>query len=94
MGSEDDVLPFPIKGFERQKNQAGRHAVLCIVSERWLQFPEQGSGCIQLGEPLKIEVMTKDKTGNDKKICDLIVTREDLLRAIGAVKPSDEPERS
>ena len=52
----DDVIPFPIKGFHRQKNEAGRHAVLCIVSERWLQFPKRGGGPIQIGEPLTISV--------------------------------------
>lgn len=83
----DDVIPFPVKSFQRQKNKAGRHAALCIVSERWFQFPERGGGPIQLGEPLQISVMTKDRNGNDKKLCELIVTREDLLRAIAAVKP-------
>ena len=84
---DGEIIPFPIKGFQRQKNAAGRHAALCIVSERWLQFPEQGSGTIQIGEPLAVCVMTKDRHGNDKKICELMVTREDLLNAIAAVKP-------
>jgi len=82
-----DVSPPPVYDFQRQKNKAGRHAAICIVSGRWLQFPERGGGPIQLGEPLQIGVMTKDRNGNDKKLCELIVTREDLLRAIAAVKP-------
>jgi len=84
----DDVIPFPIKGFQRQKNEAGRRAALCIVSERWLQFPKRGGGPIQIGEPLSIRVMTKSSEGKQRTICKLIVTREDLLRAIAAVEPA------
>ena len=83
----EDVIPFPVRGFQRQKNEAGRHAVLCIVSERWLQFPKRGGGPIQIGEPLTVSVMTKNSKGKDKIICKLIVLREDLLRAIAAVEP-------
>jgi hypothetical protein len=84
----DDVIPFPVRGFQRQKNEAGRHAALCIVSERWLQFPKRGGSPLQIGEPLTIRVMTKNSEGKDRTICELIVTREDLLRAIAAVEPS------
>lgn len=89
----DDVITFPVRDFQRQKNEAGRHAVLCIVSERWLQFPKQGGAQLPIGEALPIRVMTKSG-GKDKTICNLIVTREDLLRAIEAVAPAPQNSAS
>ena len=60
---DDGIIPFSTRSFQRQKNAAGRHAALCIISERWLQFLEQGGGPIQIGEPLTIGAMTKDRHG-------------------------------
>jgi hypothetical protein len=84
----NEIIPFPIKSFQRQKNKAGRRAVLCIVSERWLQFPKRGGGPIEIGEPLTLRVMTKNSEGKNRTLCELIVTREDLLRAIEAIEPA------
>ena len=86
MGS-DDVIPFPIKSLQRHKNKAGRHAVLCIVSDRRLQFPKQASACLPDGEAIRLHVVTVI-SGKGRILCELIVTREDLLRAIAAVAPA------
>jgi len=84
----DDVIRFPIKGFQRAKNRLGRHAVGCIVSGRWIQFPEQGGAYLEEGEAIQLYVMTEGHDEKDRTICELIVTREDLLRAIAAVAPA------
>ena len=31
---DDEIIPFPIKGFQRAKNEAGRHAVFCTIRAR------------------------------------------------------------
>ncbi|MGH7183616.1 MAG: hypothetical protein ACREJN_16795, partial [Nitrospiraceae bacterium] len=84
----DDVIHLPIKGYQRAKNQVGRHAVRCTVSGRWLQFPKQGSIYCEEGELMRLHVMTEGRDEKDRIICELVVTREDLLRVIAAVAPA------
>lgn len=84
----DDVIRFPIKSHQRANNHLGRHAVRCIVSGRWIQFPKQGGVYLEEGEAMRLHVMTEGHDEKDRMICELVVTREDLLRAIAAVAPA------
>lgn len=85
---KNNLIDFPVKSYQRRKNVLGPRAVECIVSGRWLQFPEQGSAYIRAGEVLHINVMTNADGENDRKLCELMITRENLLKAIEAVKPA------
>lgn len=55
----------------------------CHVSERWLQFSSNaqlnpdGSGGYD--ELLFLDVMTKNREGKEKKICELVLDRRDLV---------------
>jgi hypothetical protein len=63
--------------------------VPCEVSRRWLRF-RPDSHRTQAGEFMFIDVMTSlddDRGVREHKLCEVIVTREDLLRALGTVKP-------
>jgi hypothetical protein len=82
----DNVIPFPIKYHPSKKDTAGQ-PVRCIVSGRWLQF-FQGSCHLEEGEAIFLHVMTEGANGKDRRICELIVTRQELLRAIAAVEPA------
>jgi hypothetical protein len=59
---DDDVRPFPIRGFQRWHNALGKRAVPCIVSNRWLQFPEKSDrfedGDYPDGDYMFVDVMT------------------------------------
>ena len=55
-----------------------RLAVRCIVSDRWLSFPDVTHTKLKQGEPLTINVMTRSKDDTPMKLCELIVMREDL----------------
>lgn len=80
------IIKIPISTHTRLKNRLGKGAVPCMISERWLKFPSEGAGPFEEGEYLVMNVMTTDKNEKDRKLCELVVTREDLLEAINAIK--------
>lgn len=85
------VVKFPVGWKERQLNQKGNGYVPCSVSARYLMFPNESMGHYEDGEYIRINVMTvtesQDEGKKDKKLCEVIVTREDLLRALNSVQP-------
>ncbi|HBA71222.1 MAG: hypothetical protein A2X82_17660 [Geobacteraceae bacterium GWC2_55_20] len=86
---EMKVVRIPINSMTRMKNKLGKGAVPCQVSDRWLKFPAESAGHFGEGEFITLDVMTLDKNERPRKICELVVTREDLLSAINGVKDKD-----
>ena len=68
------------------KKRVGKYGVPCMVSSRWLQFPEKSAGHFGGGEFIDVDVMTEGENEKPRRICHLVVTREDLLRVINSVK--------
>lgn len=54
-----------------------------MISSRWLNFSEHSS-VLEGGEFISVDVMT-DTNGRPRKLCELVVTREDLERALNRV---------
>jgi len=81
----DKIKRIQIGSMTRRRNQLGRFAVPCMVSDRWNEFAPSSGGHFQDGEFIPIDVMT-DTSGNSRKICSLIVAREDLMRVLDLVK--------
>ena len=74
---------------------AARRASLtvpCHVSERWLRFVEREQYEVLDEDLIHLDVMTLDDDGHPYKLCELIVARGDLLRAVAAV--GDPPFRT
>jgi hypothetical protein len=88
--SKEKIIKFPISYSQRMKNQMGKGYVPCMVSGRWLQFPDKSSGFFGGGEFIEISVMTEGMGDKPKKICDLIITREDIMSAVNSV---NNPEK-
>ena len=82
------ITKFPITRSERRKNTVGPLNVECLVSGRYLCFHEK-SAVLQDGEFITVDVMAMqmDENKPPKKICELIVTREDLMNALKRVSP-------
>jgi hypothetical protein len=80
------VIRMPIKAYQRWKNFVGKYGVPCMISNRWLSFPEESAGHFQAGESIRIDVMTLDSNEKPRRLCELVVTREDLVRVINMVK--------
>ncbi|EPY2271303.1 hypothetical protein [Clostridium sporogenes] len=82
----ENVIKIPISYSQRKINEMGKGYVPCEVSERWLQFDEKSALC-EGGEFIGVDVMTLGSDEQPKKICNLILTREDIERALANVKP-------
>ena len=82
--ADDKVVGFPVKSWQRQRNRMGVRAVLCEVSERWIQFPE-GSQPLTDVNVMWVDVMTKSEEGKTRKLCTLCISKEDIAKAIAKV---------
>jgi hypothetical protein len=74
---------------------AARRAMLtvpCNVSERWLRFAEREQFEVLDEDLIQVDVMTLDDEGAPYKLCELVVSRGDLLRAVAAY--GDPPLRT
>ena len=66
--------------------------VPCHVSDRWLRFEPREQYEVLDEDLIQIDVMTRDDDGEPYKLCELVVARGDLLRAIAAY--GDPPFRT
>ncbi len=81
----DNIIEMPITSRQRIKNSRGKTSVNCLISDRWLKFYNQSS-MLHSGEALKLDVMTTNQNGEDKTLCTLIITKEELLSALKNIK--------
>lgn len=86
---DDKVIRIPITYKQKQINKHGEGYVQCEVSDRWLQFSQEYSRCAG-GDLISVSVMTLDKNQEPKKICDLIIDRKDITRAINSAVPEEK----
>ncbi|HFK1761298.1 hypothetical protein [Bacillus cereus] len=80
--AEEKVIRIPISSRQRRVNERGAGYVECEVTSRWLQF----HGGHEELDLIPVDVMTEDKNGKDRKICELVLRKEDLLKAINIEK--------
>jgi hypothetical protein len=66
--------------------------VRCQESERWLQFAEREQFEVLDEDLIQLDVMTLDDDGAPYKLCELVVSRGDMLRAVAAY--GDPPFRT
>ncbi|MBS7814754.1 hypothetical protein PE074_06400 [Wohlfahrtiimonas chitiniclastica] len=85
---KDNIKNIPITNSQRRKNKLGPLAVECQVSGRFLQFNKK-STYVGDDEFIIVDVfpMQIDDKIEPKKICELIITREDLLEALKLISP-------
>ncbi|MFM0239672.1 hypothetical protein [Paraburkholderia phytofirmans] len=72
-----NVKRFPGSKERRKRRDLNAGKVACQVSSRWLQFPERAANVA--GEAfMTVDVMTIDSNDRPRKICELVLTKEDL----------------
>lgn len=81
---DEKITKFPVKAWERVQNRRGKRSVSCAVSDRWLRFSEKGDP-MDWGTPVWLDVMS-DVSGDERKLCTLCVTVEELERALKYIK--------
>jgi len=87
---KNKIKQFPITYSQRRKNSLGPLHVECQVSGRYLKF-HKNSSILQGGEFITLDVMAMpiEDGKASKKICQMIVTREDLLEALNNITPKE-----
>lgn len=84
----DNIKNIPITHSQRRKNKLGPLTVECQVSGRSLKFNKK-SAHVAGSEFITVDVfpMQMDDEIEPKKLCELIITREDLLAALELISP-------
>jgi hypothetical protein len=76
----------------RVGNRKAALTVPCHVSDRSLRFEEREQFEVLDEDLIQLDVMTRDDDGEPYKLCELVVARGDLLRAVAAY--GDPPFRT
>jgi len=77
----DNVIPIPVSYEQRKINEHGEGYVECAFTEKWLQFPE----AVNDERHIPVKVMA-EVDGEARQLTQLILNKEDLLRAAESVK--------
>jgi hypothetical protein len=81
----DNIEYFPRGGETQDRLNLRKYRVSCQVNERWLQFPETAHP-LQGGDFMMIDVMTLGSDEKERKLCELVLTKQDLLKMIAQVE--------
>lgn len=82
------VKRFPGSAERRRRRNLISGKVECQVSSRWLQFPEQAT-LVGGASFMTVDVMTLDSNEKPRKLCELILTKEDLTAMLLRVSATD-----
>jgi hypothetical protein len=86
--TKGNLTKLPITDRQRIRNMQGEFSVPCEVSERWLSFGRT-SDKLSSGEFIYMDVMTMGNNDKPRKICNLIITRENLLKVLSKIKAKE-----
>jgi hypothetical protein len=78
---------------ERLPEERGDFVVPSRVSMRWLEFSTSGSAQFQDGEYLQLWVMTRGEDEGPRRICELVITREELKGVLDLIERPSQPDR-
>lgn len=81
----DNIIRLPITHSMKSLNKKGKNAVPCIVTDRWLKFPES-SDWNGPEEILWVDVMTWTPEGNSKKLTTLAIEKSRLSEVLRSIK--------
>jgi hypothetical protein len=79
-----NITKFPNHQQRRALRNLKNGIVECQVSGRWLKFPEKASEVDGKGF-MMIDVMTLGSGEQPRKICELVLTKEDLIAMLNKI---------
>jgi hypothetical protein len=79
-----EIFKFPIDLFRRIANRRGARSVSCLATDRFIRFSREWQRT-RHGNAVFIDVMT-DGNGNERKICSLCITVEELRKVLDQVE--------
>jgi hypothetical protein len=78
------ITRLPSMQRRRRRIDLNEGLVRCQVSSRWLKFAAQGHKLPE-GTFLIVDVMTSPDNLKPRKLCELVLTREDLMHVLERV---------
>ena len=83
------VETLPVNPYTAIRRKLGSRMVPCMVSGRYLAFPEHSSVINETSDFIAIDVMTMNETNQPRKLCELVLTRQDLEAALKGCPSKD-----
>ncbi|GJJ03439.1 hypothetical protein RugamoR64_39770 [Duganella rhizosphaerae] len=80
-----NITQFPGRAERRNRQNLKNGIVACQVSDRWLQFPDGASDVGGKGF-MQVDVMTRGSDEQPKKLCELVLAKEDLLAMLAKIE--------
>lgn len=71
----------PINWVERWRKRYGPLAVECLISQRWLQFPENSFEGPHGKKYMWVDIMT-EPTEKERRLTSICISKEELLAAL------------
>jgi hypothetical protein len=84
---EDRLLRQIAKNYQHSRENLGELQVPCCVSDRFLAFPKTSALQPDGHDLMFVDVMTRDVEGDVRKLCELILDRRALTKALASVRP-------
>lgn len=81
----DNVTQFPSRHESRKRFRRNKNQVPCQVSARWLQFPKD-AWAFPNGTFISIDLMTIGSDENPRKLCELVLLKEDLVEMLNKLE--------
>ena len=81
----DKVLKFPKRYKNTKRLDALKGKLRCEVSGRWLQFPKKADSQNDI-EYMFVDVMTLGAEDNEKKLCEIVLDRKELLKILNEIQ--------
>jgi len=84
----EKITPLPLADSDRRRLDRRNHIVRCEVTGRWLRFHPLAERYPQ-GTYLIVDLMEEGKDGGTQRICELVLSREELLYVVDALPVRD-----
>ena len=82
------VVRFPRRTADRKRRDSNDGVLRCEVSGRWFQFPDASDKFEDI-EYLHLDIMTVGTNEQERKLCELIVDKQQLLKMLNDLPVND-----
>jgi len=84
----DKIIKFPAGSKKRKRLNEKTGKLECEVSGRWLQFPPSSDKFSNI-EYISLDIMTIGASDKERKICELIFDKQQLLKMLHELPVND-----
>lgn len=85
----NNIVRFPRRSEVKKRTEAAKGRLSCEVSERWIKFPS-ASHKFEDMEYLSLDIMTLGSNEQDRKLCEIILDKQQLLKMLQELPVNDQ----